>query len=134
MHSSLTEPPCPSLAPCLPQTKKCLALSEASCYTQGLEEPGNSLENEDQSKNAVLNLVRSGLLCHLASSPHFPSCPFSTGVYAEAFSTTLPISGLQEESQTHWTPNILHCAANGNIKLPLLEDFTSVSFPQILVK
>lgn len=52
-------------------TKKCLPLSEASCSTQGLEELGTGLENEDQSKNAVLSLVRSGLLC-----PHFPQLPF----------------------------------------------------------
>lgn len=114
-------------------TKTCLALSEASCYTQGLEEPRNR-PGKWRSKQKCCPQpceIRSPLLFSIR--PTFSPVALSAPVSAEAFSTVLPLSGFQEESQTHQTPNILSCVANGKVKKPLLllEDFTTVSFPQI---
>lgn len=58
---------CPLLA------QRSVLLSQRQVATPSdLRNLGTGLENEDQSKNAVLNLARSGLLCHLASGPFSP--------------------------------------------------------------
>lgn len=127
--------PAPHLL-CFYHRQRSVSLCQRQVATpRNLRNPRTGLENEDQSKNAILNLVRSGLLCHLASGPHFLQLPFQHWCLCRSLFHCPSISGLLKESQTHWTPNILSCVANGKIKKPLLqlEDFTAVSFPQIPV-
>lgn len=124
---------CPSLAPLPPQ--RSVLLSQKKVATpRDLRNLGTGLENEDQSKNAVLNLARLGLLCHLASGPHFPQLSFQHWCLCRSlFHYPSHLWALGRVSNTLDTPNILSCVTNGKIKKPLLEDFTSVLFPQILV-